>query len=178
MGMEMKQTQKLNSSDFTEFRHLWTIFKLGELILQGGKNPRLGRLEKTKSWQDQMGKYLALYILYTDYDDNHAGRASLKELIYEKTQLPVPAAITGLSWYPLKFYKGDVDTLMQRLRFRGERFLNIKERMVVLYDGSFEYLKEPPITWYSCNAESFTGLWLPRTVSVSLVTKIYPVVIY
>jgi len=83
--MEMKQTQKLNSSDFTEFRHLWTIFKLGELILQGGKNPRLGRLEKTKSWQDQMGKYLALYILYTDYDDNHTVQASLKEFIYEKT---------------------------------------------------------------------------------------------
>jgi len=67
---------------------------------------------------------------------------------------------------------------MQRLQFRGERFLDIKERMAVRYDESFEYLKEPPITWYSCNAESFTGLWFPRTVSVSLVTKIYPVVVY
>jgi len=64
MGMEMKETQKLNSSGFTEFRHLWTIFKLGELILQGGKNPRLGRLGKTKFWQDQTGKYLAVEYIY------------------------------------------------------------------------------------------------------------------
>jgi hypothetical protein len=172
VGEETKTVKQLNSDGFTEFNTLWTIFKPGELIIQGGKNPRLVRLEKVKYDEDKVkGKYLEIYTLYTDYDGQHTGRASTSQRIYQKVELPAATEITALSWYPLKHYKGDVKSVIQHLHSRGERFLDIKAVNIVRYDGSFEYLKEPPNDWYSDRKESFAGIWLPRTVSILLATQ-------
>ncbi|KAF8244609.1 P-loop containing nucleoside triphosphate hydrolase protein [Wilcoxina mikolae CBS 423.85] len=166
VGEETKAVKQLNSNGFTEFNTLWTIFKPGELIIEGGKNPRLVRLEKVKYDENKIkGKYLVIYYLYTDFDGKHTGRASSSHRIYEKVEVPAPTEITALSWYPLKHYKGDVESLIQRLHSRGERFLDIKAVNIVRYDGSFKYLKEPPYDWYSDEEDSFTGYWLPRTTN-------------
>ncbi|KAF8541999.1 P-loop containing nucleoside triphosphate hydrolase protein [Trichophaea hybrida] len=166
VGEETKAVKQLNANGFTDFNTLWTIFKPGELIIKGGKNPRLVRLEKVKCDENRnCGKYLEIYYLYTDFDGKRTGRASDSHRIYEKIEVPAPTEITALSWYPLKHYKGDVESLIQRLHARGERFLDIKEVNIVRYDGSFKYLKEPPYDWYSNNEDSFAGYWLPRTTN-------------
>jgi hypothetical protein len=168
VGDEMKVLRKRLSNGFVEFDTLWTLFKPGELVRNSGDNPQLGRLEKTTYDQDKRGgRYLRLYILHTDYDGNHTGQTSKQPRIYQKVEIPVATEITQLSWYPLKHSKEDTQGLLETLRARGERFLNLIGRKVLRYEGLFSHLKEPPYEWYGgldVEEEAFAGVWLSRTV--------------
>jgi hypothetical protein len=67
-----------------------------------------------------------------------------------------------LGIYPRKFVPVG-DSLERRLKVRGEKFLALKDRSTIRYNGPAEYLKSPPFEYYDPSGCRLKGVWLPYT---------------
>lgn len=70
------------------------------------------------------------------------------------------AKITNVDIYPRRFVK-EGDDLEARLLLRGQRFLQLATVEAMRYAGKYEYLREPPGSWFDPFWRSYDGVWLP-----------------
>ena len=170
MGQERDQYFNMLKKKQITFLKLWTIFPPGEMVYTSVYNqPWLLRIHKTVYEENSSsGKYLEVHSNYTDYDDEgRIGEARHINYIFQKKRFggENPANITELDIFPAKFV--DQESLIHRLGKRGARYLELKERIVMYYDGLAARLKEPPDSYFDFrmggSAESL-GVWLSFTV--------------
>jgi hypothetical protein len=161
-------TELINAGLIT-FRLLWSLFKPGDLMYTRERgHDRLYWLEST-AYGDRptAGKYLQLDCSYTAFDEKRLGRARQKLRIYESVECPGsnPVLIESLSVSPLKCYKGSAEQIKNRLSLRGKEYEKRKGRRLWEYKGMCMRLKTPPGSYYYDDEDSFSGVWLPHTVS-------------
>ncbi|KAK4166268.1 P-loop containing nucleoside triphosphate hydrolase protein [Cladorrhinum sp. PSN259] len=149
---------------------LWSIFVPGSLLyMEENGHPWLLRCIKTAYEEyTSAGKICHVYCQYTDYNGNIKGDTTRTVNIRQKAYFggDNPAVISSLPVYPIEFWSRDEEErsrLMERLRERGRRFLNLKGIQLMHYDGLAQYLKEPPYSYYGEDLPESSGYWLPFT---------------
>ncbi|KAI0833924.1 P-loop containing nucleoside triphosphate hydrolase protein [Hypoxylon sp. FL0890] len=159
-ALKMIQKQQIT------FENAWVIYRPGDLLYtEVNGHPWLLVCKKT-AYEENMdiGPYLEVHCTYTDDNGVVAGQATHVISMNQRTKFPAgnPVPITELDVYPRRFVK-EGDSLEQFLKTRGETFLSLKDLSTMAYDGSAEWLKEPPFDFYDQSRCKFRGVWLPYT---------------
>lgn len=166
-----REARKLRDAKLVDFKHLWLIYKPGELLFDSQYgHDRLYRISHVGYNEHSIeGKYLGIRCTFTSCDGQDIGTAAEKLDIYERREFVRNTAspITSLSVYPLSFLGNtdDIDSIKASLVERGNRYLQITGIKVYQYEGLYMYLKSPPDDYYSECAD-YSGTWLPATVRV------------
>jgi hypothetical protein len=167
LGPDKTRCDAMIKKNQITYSKLWTIYRPGDLqYTQENGHPWLMRMNKTAYEESQkMGKWFEVHCDYTDYDGTDVGMARHIIKIYQKRYFAAenPAIITDLKIFPRKFLKGS-SGLEERLRRRGDQFLELKGVQVRKFEGLAQYLKDPPMDFYDPDMADFPGLWLPYTV--------------
>lgn len=166
LGQDKKKSERLIKVGHTSFALCWTIFKPGALIVSQGAQTHLYRLRKIKYSQDQEGRFLKLSLCSCQYDGTLTGRYDSSDRLNEGV-VGEAAVINGLSFYPLE-YAEKPEEIIQRVRARGERFLNFRGIYVQRYRGLLHFLKQPPLGFFSGDRREYSGSFIPKNVCYSI----------
>jgi hypothetical protein len=152
-GDKGKEAEKLIASGLTTFENAWMVYKPGDLLYSSSYDQaRLYQLQQIGYHEDNCrGKYFELSCGYTSCDGARAGTANISVRLFEKEEWvgKTPAKISGLSATPLKFFDiEEQESIKERLRTRGEQYLEIKGVQNYEYNGLYLYLKTPPYDFY------------------------------
>jgi hypothetical protein len=152
-GDKGKEAEKLIVAGKVSFDNAWMVFKPGDLLFASSYDQdRLYQLQQTGYHEDNCrGNYFELSCGYTSCDGSRTGTAKVCLKLFEKEEWvgKTPADISGLSATPLKFFEEQTqEEVKEKLRLRGEQYLQIKGVQNYLYDGLFLYLKTPPYDYY------------------------------
>lgn len=168
MGLERAKVKSMVAKGQINYLQAWCLFRPADLLyttVMG--HPWLLRCQKTAyENSQQIGPYITVSCTYTDHDGSNEGVADHQFLIIQKKEFGAenPAFITDLPVYPRRFARSE-DDLEARLEVRGQKFLDLKGVSIQAYDGTAQFLKEPPYDWYSPNESDYgSGIWLPFTV--------------
>lgn len=169
MGPEREKVQASLAKGQVNYLQAWILFRPGDLLYTTVMGHAwLLRCDKTAyEVSNKIGPYISVSCTYTDHDGLVEGAADHHFLIIQKRDFGAdnPAFITDLPVFPRKFAKVHGD-LEERLKTRGERFFDRKGVRIQAYDGTAQFLKEPPYSWYSPDENHYgSGIWLPFTVS-------------
>lgn len=151
-----------------KYATLWALFKPDSLLYatECGQG-RVYRCRKAAYGEDRMnGRFLEVGCEFTNGDGMRFGTTTVQLRLWE-SELFVGnsgAGIAALPLFPLRYVK-EREGVVERLRERGRRYLEIKGVETYDYDGLMLYLKKPPYDYYN-ECAKFDGVWLPRSVSV------------
>ena len=166
MGNDSKIAERLKEAGSISFPLLWTIFRPGELIIQRveQEHHRLWRFVKMSYKLDpQRGDYLEVTLTGSNYDGIDVGRHNDDIQIYEQ-DIGNPCAITSLEVYPLAYVKNP-DQVIEKMRIRGQKFLDFRGIHIRRYEGPLQRLRSPPWNYYSGDPRDYIGLFIPYNVS-------------
>lgn len=176
MGPERANVHSMVANGQINYLQAWVLFRPGDLLYTTVMGePWLLRCRKTAYEISNAGPYIIVSCTYADHDGTYEGTANHRFYIFQKQVFGSdnPAFIVDLPVYPRKFAKVDAN-LEAKLAIRGRKFLDRKGVSIQAYDGSAQFLKEPPYDWYSPDESDYgSGIWLPFTVSPSP-PMIYP----
>ncbi|KAI1191752.1 P-loop containing nucleoside triphosphate hydrolase protein [Nemania serpens] len=147
------------------FKNAWVIYRPGDILYQEFMGEPWLLVCKKAVYEDaEVGSYLEIHTVYTDHNGTTVGDAAHVVKLWQRNVFleQNPAAITGLSVYPRKFVPVG-DSLERRLKARGEKFLALKDRSTLRYNGLAEWLKSSPEGFFGGSGCSFRGVWLPYT---------------
>lgn len=147
------------------FDNAWVIYRPGDILYQEYMGEPWLLVCKNAVYEEEgAGSYLEIQTVYTDHNGTTVGDAAHIVKLWQRSVFPEqnPVAITGLNVYPRKFFPVG-DALERRLKARGEKFLALKDRSTVRYDGLAEWLKLPPDSFFNVSDCGFRGVWLPCT---------------
>jgi Domain of unknown function (DUF7025) len=155
------------------FPLLWMIFKPGDIVCQHDNgHTRLFRVRRHGYGEHRAGgKYFDLSCSFVSFDGEKVGIATDKLRIWDKKEFfgLFPASITELSVFPIKFLESTArSNLLEAMGERAERYLAIKEKCVMQYDGLYLYLRRPPWDFYNETA-LYGGTFLPETTTGRIV---------
>ncbi|KAI6084612.1 P-loop containing nucleoside triphosphate hydrolase protein [Hypoxylon rubiginosum] len=146
------------------FDNAWTIYRPGDVMYtEVNGHPWLLVCKKTAYEEDNdNGPYIEVHCTYTDDNGIAVGQAQKVVTIMQRASFPQgnPVAIKELNIFPRALVT-EGESLEQRLRVRGEKFLAMKNMATVVYDGDAEWLREPPYEYYDPSSCKFRGVWLP-----------------
>ncbi|KAJ3559656.1 hypothetical protein NPX13_g9503 [Xylaria arbuscula] len=166
LGSDRNAALKMIQKGQISFQHAWLIYRPGDILYQEFMGePWLLVCKKAVYEQNpEDGPYLEIHCVYTDDNGTTVGEATEEKRLWQRPTFPQGSAvpITALSIYPRKFAPAG-DSLERRLKARGEKFLALKDRSTVRYDGLANYLKPPPFEFYDPSDCKFRGVWLPYT---------------
>lgn len=170
MGKERTKFQSTIAKGQINYLQAWCLFRPGDLLyttVMG--HPWLLRCQKTAyEVSNSIGPYITVSCTYTDHDGITEGAADHRFLLIQKREFGAdnPAFIADLPVYPRKFATVE-DDLEDRLEVRGQKFMGRKEVSIQAYDGTAQFLKEPPYDWYSPDENHYgSGIWLPFTMGL------------
>ncbi|KAI8635234.1 P-loop containing nucleoside triphosphate hydrolase protein [Xylariaceae sp. FL1651] len=148
------------------FKDAWTIYRPGDVLYTEfiGEPWLLVCKKAVYEEEKENGPYIEVHAEYTDHNGTVIGNAPWVRKVWQRTAFPQenPVAITELKIYPRKFLAVG-DSLERRLKCRGEKFLALKDKSTVRYNGPAEWLKPPPFDFYDPSNCKFRGVWLPYT---------------
>ncbi|KAI1476957.1 P-loop containing nucleoside triphosphate hydrolase protein [Daldinia eschscholtzii] len=159
-ALKMIQKQQIT------YDNAWFIYRPGDILYtEVSGHPWLVVCKKT-AYEESVdtGPYLEVHCTYTDDNGVVAGQALHVVSMIQRNMFPAgnPVSITELEIFPRRFIK-EGDSLEQRLKLRGDTYLSLKDLSTMAYDGSAEWLKEPPYDFYDSSQCKFRGVWLPYT---------------
>ncbi|KAI5924920.1 P-loop containing nucleoside triphosphate hydrolase protein [Camillea tinctor] len=161
MGPSKEQLETMLECDVIGFSNMWTIFKPGCLVYtEVNSYPWVLRLEKTAYEENrQVGKFMEVHCVHTDYDGHCYGQATCIIHIIQKQRFAAdnPSKIAELNVKPFKWV--ETEDMQEKLLERGMRFLGIGGIQVKAYDGLATYKKDPPSSWYDPNMDKFNAVW-------------------
>ncbi|KAI1806716.1 P-loop containing nucleoside triphosphate hydrolase protein [Daldinia bambusicola] len=148
------------------YDNAWFIYRPGDILYtEVGGHPWLLVCKKTAYEEaGDCGPYLEIHCTYTDDDGIVAGQALHIESMLQRNTFPAgnPVSITELKVFPRRFIK-EGDSLEQRVKLRGEKYLSLKDLSTMAYDGAAQWLKAAPHDFYDPFPSKFRGVWLPYT---------------
>ncbi|KAK5624290.1 hypothetical protein RRF57_000006 [Xylaria bambusicola] len=166
LGSDHNHALKMIQKGQISFDNAWVIYRPGDILYQEFMGEPWLLVCKKAVYEENPddGSYLEIHAVYTDDNGTTVGDAPLVGKLWQRLLFPqgAPVAITGLAIYPRKFASAG-DSLERRLKARGEKFLALKDRSTVRYDGLAEWLKPPPFDYYDPSDCKFRGVWLPYT---------------
>jgi hypothetical protein len=168
IGREREKVVSMLKIEQVSYLTAWVLFRPGNLLYtEEMRQGWLLRCVKTAYEESKtIGPYLEVHCTYTDYDGTFFGQAKHLIRIIQKRSFGQenPAFITDLPVYPRKYVK-EGNTLEERLKMRGLRFLDFEGTSIQAYNGLAEYLNEPPDSFWDPDMAGFDGVWLPYTVT-------------
>ena len=166
LSSDRSRALKMIQKGQVSFQDAWVIYRPGDILYQEfmGEPWLLVCKKAVYEQHHEDGPYLEIHAVYTDDNGTTVGEATQTKRLLQRLIFPQGSAvpITGLAIYPRKFAPAG-DSLERRLKARGEKFLALKDRSTVRYDGLAEYLKPPPFEFYDPSDCKFRGVWLPYT---------------
>jgi hypothetical protein len=164
LGDDKKKADRLVQGGYISFPLLWTIFRPGSLLLQGGNegHSQLFRFEQMEYEQDQGGRYLELIVSSVNYDGLVTGRET-QDIELRESNVGRGKLITSLDVYPISFAQNSED-IIQRMTQRGEKFLALRAIYVRRYKGLLQLLRRPPLGFFSSDRKKYAGTFTPHTV--------------
>lgn len=147
------------------------VFKPGDLLFASSYDQdRLYQLQQTGYHEDNCrGHYFELSCGYTSCDGSRTGTTKVCLKLFEKEEWvgKTPVEISGLSATPLKFFEEETrEEIIEKLKLRGEQYLQIKGVQNYLYDGLFLFLKTPPYDYYDERANVSFALRLDNAILI------------
>ncbi|KAL7931789.1 P-loop containing nucleoside triphosphate hydrolase protein [Trichoderma chlorosporum] len=166
VGTERTRLQQMIRNNHIPYLSAWYLFRPGDLIYTTVMGqPWLLKCEKT-SYEASLdiGPYLDVFGVYTDYNGETVGKAVHTIRIRQKEYFggDNPASIKQLPVYPFQM-ENVSDNFEALLRERGKKFLLLKDKTVITYNGIANHLQEWPDDYWHHFMDDWDIIWLPYT---------------
>lgn len=172
VGKDRNRLEEMKENNHIAYLSAWYLFRPGDLIyttMMG--QPWILKCVKTSyEANKQIGPYLEVFAVYTDFNGVTAGEAVHTIRVSQKQFFggDNPAFITQLPVYPLQIRDTD-DNLEALLRERGRKLLSLKDETVIYYNGLANYLREWYDDYYHPSMDEWDVMWLPYNESGMMV---------